>query len=169
MHTHLLALVLCTLALWLPQNVMHEGAHTVVHWLIGDKITGFWPLPGWKTGGFTFAHMTYRRPHPVSSESDAIASCIPQLSNTAVLLVLLPLHLHSLGVLPVAWAIVNFADGAANLGTFYRAMPKHTTDGWHTAKLLSLNPWSCRAVALVWHLLMGVHVGFLVREVLSSS
>ena len=156
------------LALWLPQNAAHEGAHCLVHKWAGDEILGFQPWPGrMADGSFAFAHMSYRRTRPVPARLDGWCSSAPQVSNTLVLLLLLPLHLVSvpqvLLSLLTGWALVNFVDGAVNLGTFYRPAPKpgdswRTTDGWRTASAWAMGPWTCRALTALWHVGMGLHV-----------
>jgi hypothetical protein len=169
--------ILCALTavlLWIPQNAAHEGAHCVVHKFAGDEITAFWPFPGWHRGGyFTFAHMGYRRTTPVAPVVDGFCAAAPQITNTLILLALLPLHLVRtpgwLFAVLTAWALVNFVDGAFNLGTFYYATPRKGTDGWRAAKSWGVNPWVCRGLTLVWHLGMGYHLFALLLALLAAS
>jgi hypothetical protein len=155
-------IVVTALVLWIPQNAAHEGAHCLAHSAAGDTIKSFWPFPGWRTGSFSFAHMSYQRTGEVSPFVDGLCSAAPQIANTVILCALMPLHLLSLNPIVEAvltgWAIVNYVDGAVNLATFYRMRPRLSTDGWSTAMLWDLDPWTCRAVAMTWHFWMTVHV-----------
>jgi hypothetical protein len=153
--------VVASLLLWLPQNAVHEGAHCLAHKYAGDEIVKFWPFPSWALGSFSFAYMSYRRRTPVSPHLDGFCAAAPQIVNTCVLALLIPLHFISLPPwlfsICAALVIVNFADGAVNLGTFYRSTPR-PTDGWTWAALWKLPTWGCRAFAVTWHLLFGAHV-----------
>ena len=156
------------LLLWLPQNAVHEGMHAFAHRWAGDKVTELWPLPGWKSGSFAFAYMRYETIKGRKTwQQEALCAAAPQLWNTLVLLLLLPVHALD----PDDWmtkactavALVNFIDGAVNLSTFYRWSSRPRTDGWRTAEALGAPVWTCRAIAATWQLGMGAHVGLLLQ------
>jgi hypothetical protein len=160
--------LLFALLLWLPQNVAHEGAHALAHRLCGDEVTELWPFPGWRSGSFAFAYMRYRTVSGRKTRAqEALCAMAPQLLNTVVLLLTMPVHRLELSGwvlnLVAAWSLVNFVDGAVNLSTFYRWGERPPTDGWRAAAALGAPVFACRAVAVSWQICMALHV-FLLLE-----
>jgi len=158
---------LAALLLWLPQNVQHEGMHALAAKRYGASITKLWPFPSrGEDGHFRFAYVLWEGGEYTDREYGWI-SAAPQIANVAVTVLLLPL-LH-LVALPAAlftilgaWAVVNWFDGSVALATFYRRAPDEEspswwpgyaehTDGWKWQRCLSVSPWVCRGLAVLWH------------------
>lgn len=55
--------------------------------------------------------------------------------------------------------IINFVDGAYNLGTYYRPEPEDKrTDGWKFQRDWDFSSLTCRLGAVAWHLWFGAHL-----------
>lgn len=150
--------LIAALALWLPQNAIHEGAHAVAarHW--GGKIIEFWPFPSKKLGYFTFAHVRWQwaEGHP-DETADGVVAIAPQALNTLLLMVIFIIEPRISN--PVAssilfgWALTNFVDGAYNLSTLYRKRPEVArTDGWRWAVAWKVGDGQGRALVALWQL-----------------
>jgi len=138
-------------ALWIPQNAQHEGAHLLAakHW--GAETVKFWPFPGkMPNGRFAWAHYVYRG-GKFDQTAMGLVSIAPQFTNTVIMSLLLGLRWRFPEMPTVAasilagWYLTNFVDGAYNLSTFYRKVPEEArTDGWRFCKRLQWNPSTCR-------------------------
>jgi hypothetical protein len=154
--------LLVALALWLPQNAAHEGAHILAARQWGAKLVEFVPWPSKKLGYFTWAHVRWRweNGHP-GSIGDALTAIAPQFTNTVVLILCAGLYL----VLPespwgrsilTGWAITNFVDGAYNLSTVWRKRPESArTDGWRFVLAMGVKTSTARVGVLTWWILFG--------------
>jgi hypothetical protein len=160
--TVLWVVALTALLLWFPQNAQHEGAHALMAKRYGATITRFTPYPSWSTGYFTFASVAWKGGE-YDARGRALISVAPQATNTAILLLL---ALVRFGANPsevvvsilAGWALVNYVDGAWNLGTFYKPEPpedRKRTDGWSFQRNMGLNKWLCRGLTAVWHVGFG--------------
>jgi len=171
------------IALWIPQNAAHEGAHVVAHRHWGAKITKFivyptnaedqFSLAFWRKG-FTWACMGYNQPkdRPLDATARGVCSIAPQFTNTVVCSVLLALSWRfpdlppALASVLVAWYLVNFVDGAYCLGTFYKwgvefddqGLAKDGSDGWKLQRYWNLPANLCRSGAVAWHVWFGFHL-----------
>jgi len=155
--------------LWIPQNATHEGAHALVAKFYGGSITKILFYPNDKDGKFSFtpwaAGHAWARVWWEGGEYTAhqrgYVSLAPVATNTILVTLLIVARLVFPDMPPwlasilAAWALTNFADGAFNLGTFYRSEIKSSTDGWGFQARLGLSPLVCRIGAVVWHLGFG--------------
>lgn len=164
--TILWLLPILLLALWIPQNAQHEAAHAVMVKYLGGTVTKFRVLPTRDDDGITFAYVSYRwgekgRPSPYW---DAWLSAAPQLLNTFLLVLLIGARLAFPGMPELLATVLstimllNFVDGAVNLGTFYRLSPRFSTDGWSWQRGWGLPVWACRVGTVLWHLVFGAFV-----------
>jgi hypothetical protein len=143
---------------WLPQNVIHEGAHAVAarHW--GAKIISFWPFPSKKLGYFTFAHVRWQwGERHVDETADGVIAIAPQALNTLLLMVILIFapRIENQVAFSILFglAVTNFVDGAYNLSTLYRKRPeKARTDGWRWAVAWYVGDKQGRALVALWQL-----------------
>jgi hypothetical protein len=161
---------LTAILLWPLQNAQHEGAHALMAKRYGAKITTFvvyptgadnsFSLAFWRQG-FTWAHMSWKGGEWARPGRAAI-SIAPQAANTLALIFLGAVRWFVESPVLVSilagMALVQFIDGAWNLGTFYNPEPeeerKHT-DGWSFQRHSDTNKWVCRVGAAAWHLAFG--------------
>lgn len=170
-----------SVALWVVQNAAHEYAHVVAHRHWGAEITKFvvyptnaddrFSLAFWKPG-FTWAHMNYRQREPLSHTAQGVTSIAPQFANTVVCSVVLGAYWRfpdmpaGIASVLVAWYLVNFVDGAFNLGTYYKWWTEFdeeggaiaSSDGWRFQKHWRIPVTYCRIGAVIWHLWFGFHL-----------
>jgi hypothetical protein len=150
------------LIFWLPQNLLHEGAHAMVAKRYGAEITRVWPFPGrMPNGEFAFAHVLWCwTAGTPGTHAQALIAIAPQLSNTLFLIVavvLMALVGDEMPTLVAAilcgLAITNYIDGAVNLSTFYRQEPpdeKKHTDGWRYQLLSRQTIFMLRMLTSCW-------------------
>jgi len=169
--TLLWLVALAAVLLWIPQNAQHEGMHAFIAKRYGAEIVKMVLYPTdaddklsftfWKEG-HTWAYVQWTGGN-FDDKARAVTSCIPQVTNTLVLFLLGGVR-FLIDPSPVVvsllagWALVNFIDGAWNLGTFYRPEPEEerkSTDGWSFQKHSGLDKWLCRGLSACWHLGFG--------------
>ena len=167
--TLLWLVALAAALLWIPQNATHEGAPALVARFYGATITKILLYPNDEDGKFSFTpwaagHAWARvwwKGGEYTETQRGYVSLAPVATNTTIVTLII-LAKYMIPDMPVvmasilaAWALTNFADGAFNLGTFYRKEPKETTDGWGFQKKLGLSPLVCRVGTVMWHLGFG--------------
>lgn len=158
-------LVVSALAMWLPQNVQHEGMHAALAKYFGADDVKIWPFPGKQLGHFTWAHARWRWTKPVTVEQEAYTAIAPLLANTFVIFLVMTI-LSAVETSSVvftvmtAWAVVNFIDGGYSLLTFYKKVPeKPRSDGWvFTMKHPGTTPFISRFLAVSWHIAFAVQL-----------
>lgn len=154
------------LAWWIPQNIQHECAHAIVARRFGAVITKIWPLPGMVDGQWLWAYVQYIPVVKFTPSQDALVSAAPILTNTIMLI------LYSWYAAFMVWsgnsgslvinsllaavALNNYIDGAVWVSTFYRTVPKMSTDGWKFWKATGLSVYMMRFMPIWWHLTFGV-------------
>jgi len=158
-------LLLFVLILWLPQNIQHEGMHAIIAKLFGAEEVKIYPLPTWGPKSWIpkyFAYMTYRNlPKDTSDFKRGFISCAPQIANTLVIAfvilanIILPLP-AMLSIFLFALILVNFIDGATNLGSLLVRKEGHSNDAWDAIKHFKISTGVGRIMVFFWYLILGI-------------
>jgi hypothetical protein len=138
-------LLVFILALWLPQNVIHEGSHALTAKILGAEDVKLYPYPKFEDGKLKhFAWMTYRFDKAQEEWVYSTISIAPQVANvfivilctTLLLLVSMPTVLFTF---LLALAITNFIDVIVNTSSVYRKEPVFN-DVWKFIIINKLEP-----------------------------